>query len=219
MDTPNAALYAKVGHGGLGVPQLRTKVPAMKRGILERLAKSSDAKVARIAEAILLPLGPSAKELEEQVARANNDQLYTTADGRGLSGCGSSPPTHEWVDDGSRLMRGSTYVHAIKTRLGVVNTSMRASRGRPGAPVLCDLGCGRPESLGHLLQSCPKLAPERTRRHNHVLDLVVKQLTSKGLQMLREYSIRTRAGVRIPNVVVWGHEGAVVLDVQIVADN
>ncbi|MPC35636.1 Retrovirus-related Pol polyprotein from type-2 retrotransposable element R2DM [Portunus trituberculatus] len=178
----------RVGHAGLGVPQLRMKVPAMKRGILERLAKSSDARVARIAEAILLPPGPSAKEIKEQAARDNEHQLYTSADGRGLSGCGSSPPTHEWVGDGSRLMQGSTYVHAIKTHLGVVNTRMRASRGRLGTPVLCDLGCGRPESLGHLLQSCPS-SPVKSYRC-FVNSLLEHGLWSGSLTLSRAHGLK-----------------------------
>ncbi|MPC91817.1 Retrovirus-related Pol polyprotein from type-2 retrotransposable element R2DM [Portunus trituberculatus] len=145
--------------------------------------------------------------------------LYATADDRGLSGTDRSPPTHDWVGDGTLLMRGSTYVNALKTRLGLVNTRLRSSRGRPNAPVNCDLGCGRPESLGHILQSCPKLAPERSRRHDRVLDLLQQQLGRKNWQVLREPHIRTQAGVRVPDLVIWDRQGSTVLDVQVVADN
>ncbi|MPC55462.1 Retrovirus-related Pol polyprotein from type-2 retrotransposable element R2DM [Portunus trituberculatus] len=137
----------------------------------------------------------------------------------GLSGADESQPTHEWVDNGSLLMRGSIYISAIKTRLGVVNTRLRSSRGRPGAPVHCDLGCGRIESLGHILQSCPKLAPEKTYGHDQVLNLLVKQLEQKGKKVFREPNIWTAAGVRKPDVVVFDIQQSVVLDVQIVADN
>ncbi len=132
----------------------------------------------------------------------------------------TSPPTHEWVDDGTLLMRGSSYISAIKTRLGVAYTKIRASRGRSEAPVMCDLGCGRVESLGHILQVCPKLAPERTARHDKVLSLLVKHLTSKkNLKVLREPTVRTSAGARRPDVIVWDQHQSVVLDVQIVSDN
>ena len=116
-------------------------------------------------------------------------------------------------------MRGSTYINAIKTRLGVVNTRLRASRGRPGAPVACDLGCGRPESLGHVLQTCPALAPERRRRHDYVAKLLAEQLRRKGKDLVKEPNIRTQAGVRKPDIVVWDRTQSVVLDVQVVSDN
>ena len=96
---------------------------------------------------------------------------------------------------------------------------MRAARGRPAVPVRCDLGCGRPESLGHILQVCPVLAPERTRRHDRVLSLLEQHLSRKGFQLAREPSIRTPAGVRRPDLVVWDHTQSVVIDVQVIADN
>ena len=92
-------------------------------------------------------------------------------------------------------MKGSTYVTVIKTRLGVASNKLRSSRGRVNAPVLCDLGGGQGETLGHILQSCPKLAPERTKRHDRVLSLLIDQLTKHDHHMLKEPNIRTPAGL------------------------
>ncbi len=218
-DTPNAAFYANVRDGGLGVLRFTVLVPALRKGAFERLSTSYDWRVARIAEALLTPV-PSFKELREAAAKRHKDTLYASADGRGLLGMDTSPPTHEWVDDGTLLMRGSSYISAIKTRLGVAYTKIRASRGRSEAPVMCDLGCGRVESLGHILQVCPKSAPERTARHDRVLSLLVKHLTSKtDLKVLRKPTVRTSAGARRPDVILWDHHQSVVLDVQIVSDN
>ena len=116
-------------------------------------------------------------------------------------------------------MRGATYVNAINTCLGVVNTKLRSSRGRANAPVLCELGCGHIESLGHIKQTCLRLAPERTHRHDRVLSLLVTQLTKHKHQVLKEPSIRTQAGLRKPDVVVWKKRESVVLDVQITSDS
>ena len=219
-DTPNAAYYTKVCDGGLGVFQYKVQVPALRKGCLERLKEGSDTRAARIAEALLRGSPPqTSKELRKEACEHQKAMLYASADGRGLSGADVSPPTHSWVDDGTRLMRGSTYISAIKTRLGVANTKMRASKGRPDADVACDLGCGRPESLGHVLQMCPVLAPERTKRHDNVLSLLCKHLEKRKKSILREPSIRTSAGVRKPDVVVWDDIQSVVLDVQVVSDN
>ncbi|MPC49353.1 Retrovirus-related Pol polyprotein from type-1 retrotransposable element R2 [Portunus trituberculatus] len=122
-DTPVAALHAKMGQGGLGIPSFQSKVPALKRGALERHSKSSDTRVARIAAALLQnPPGPSSKEQTKAHITITRDTLYASADDQGLSGTDRSPPTHKWVDDSTLLMRGSTYVNDLKTRLGVVNT-------------------------------------------------------------------------------------------------
>ena len=218
-DTPNAGLYTKVCEGGLGVPKFTDLIPVLRQGCIERLSKASDIRVAGIAEALLGAFPLTAKKQKKRMYLQHKTKLYTSADGRGLSGTDVSPNTHSWVDDGTRLMRGSTYVSAIKTRMGVASTRLRASRGRPAAPIECDLGCGRVESLGHILQSCPKLAPERTRRHDGVLKLLSQKLARRGNNILIEPSIRTRAGVRKPDVVVWNQTQTVVLDVQIVSDN
>ena len=220
-DTPNAGLYTKVSDGGLGVPRFSVEVPALRRGALERLSRTSDNRVARIAEALLLsdPIQTPAKERRRLAHTKHRDDFYASADGRGLMGTNSHPNTHTWVNDGTSLLKGSSYVSAIKTRLGVVSTGLRASRGRPDTNVMCDLGCGRPESLGHILQVCPVLAPERTRRHDRVLDLLQCQLSRKGYRLLREPNIRTPAGVRKPDLVVWDGRQSVVLDVQVTADN
>ena len=220
-DTPNAGLYTKVSDGGLGIPRFSVEVPALKRGALERLSKSSDTRVAGIAEAMLLsdPVQTPSKERRRVACLRHKEEWYASVDGRGLKGTDSNPNCHTWLDDGTSLMKGSSYISAVKTRLGVVSTRLRSSRGRPGAPVLCDLGCGRPESLGHILQVCPVLAPERTRRHNRVLDLLHQQLSRRGYRLLKEPAIRTPAGVRKPDLVLWDDRQSVVLDVQVTADN
>ena len=218
-DTPNAGLYTKVGDGGLGVPRFITLVPGLKRGLLERLSKSPDASVAKIAKSWIAPNTTSAKDLFKTANLHHRTQLYATIDGRGMTEAPTTPSNNTWVDDGTQLMKGATYVDCLKIRLGVINTRIRASRGRQGAPTTCDLGCGRVESLGHILQSCPVLAPERTKRHDNTLALLVKILEKKNLKIIREPTIRTAAGARKPDVVVWDGLRSVVLDVQIVADS
>ena len=218
-DTPNAAFYTQVGDGGLGVSRFTTLVPGLKQGLLERLCKSPDASVARIAESWTAPNTISAKDLLKAANVHHRTQLFATIDGRGLSEAPTTPSNNTWVDDGTQLMKGATFIDSIKTRLGVINTRIRASRGRPGAPTICDLGCGRVESLGHILQSCPKLAHKRTKRHDAILALLVKMLAKQHLKVIREPTIRTAAVARKPDVVVWDGARSVVLDVQVVSDS
>ncbi|MPC10956.1 hypothetical protein E2C01_003601 [Portunus trituberculatus] len=113
-----------------------------RRGALERSAKTHDTRVAGIAEALLSISDLTSKELHEAMAMHHKTQLYTSTDDRCLSGADESPLTHEWVDDGTILMRGSNYINAIKTHLRMINSRLRS---------LQDLGCGRSESLGHII--------------------------------------------------------------------
>ena len=218
-DTTNAAIYTKVGDGGIGVPRFTTLVPILKRGLVERLGKSPDASVAKVAGGWIAPNTSSAKDLQKAANLHHRSQLYATVDGRGMTESPTTTSDHTWVDDGTQLMKGSTYIDCLKTRLGVINTKLRASRGRPEATTTCDLVCGRIESLGHILQSCPRLAPERTKRHDSTLALLIKMLAKKNLKVIREPTIRTAAGARKPDVIVWDGARSVMLDVQIVSDS
>ena len=218
-DTTNAAIYTKVGEGGIGVQRFTTLVPILKRGLLERLSNSPDASVAKIATGWIAPNTLSAKDLHKAANTNHRRQLYASIDGRGMSEIFTTTSNNTWIDDGTQLMKGSTYIDCLKTRLGVINTKLRASRGRPEANTTCDLNCGRVESLGHILQTCPNLAPERTKRHDSTLALLIKMITKKNLKVIREPTIRTAAGARKPDVVVWDGKRSVVLDVQIVSDS
>lgn len=122
------------------------------------------------------------------------------------------------MDDGRKLITGHAYITAIKLRLGLILTKMRAARGRPAASVMYDIGCERPASLVHVLQVCPTLARKRTKRHDQVLALLVTQLTRKGFTVLRKPTIIITAGVRKPDIVVYNYTQCAVLDVQMVAD-
>ena len=218
-DTTNAAIYTKVGDGGIGVPRFTTLVPILKRGLIERLCKSPDASVSNIATRWIAPNTASAKDLHKAADANHREQLYATVDGRGMSEICTTTSNNSWIDDGTHLMKGATYIDCIKTRLGVINTKLRASRGRPGVNTICDLGCGRTESLGHIMQTCPKLNPERTKRHDNTLALLVKILSKKNYKVIREPTIRTEAGARKPDIVLWDGRKSVVLDVQIVSDS
>ena len=57
-------------------------------------------------------------------------------------------------------------------------TAVRMARGRPLRDVSCD-ACGRPESLGHILQVSPRTSGGRNDRHYAILARTVKTLTTK----------------------------------------
>ena len=84
-------------------------------------------------------------------------QLHRPVDGRGLVRSSQVPSKHRWVTVGTTNVRGGAFVNAIKIRCGLVATALRRSRGQgfPNYDKSCDC-CGRTESLGHILQLCPR---------------------------------------------------------------
>ena len=82
----------------------------------------------------------------------------------------------------------------------------------------CD-ACGRRETLGHILQVCPRSWGARIKRHDRVVDLVRKQLEKKGHTTLTEPIIKTKKGVSKPDLVAtkdgvsWVIDGMVTSDV------
>ena len=75
------------------------------------------------------------------------------------------------------------------------------------------------ESLGHILQVCPRTHASRIARHDKIVDLVRQALTQKGYAITREPAIPTPTGIRRPDLVVARGLAVTVIDVTIVADN
>ncbi|RXG59373.1 hypothetical protein Avbf_09288 [Armadillidium vulgare] len=138
--------------------------------------------------------------------------------GRVLAG---QPGCHSWITDGSRMMRGSIFVEAIKIRLAVSHTKERAVRGRPHLlqDKLCDLGCPRIESLGHILQECPVVARLRVQRHDSLNAVLRMALESRAFTVQLEPTIPTQAGIRRPDLVFWKGDQAWVVDTTVSADS
>lgn len=143
--------------------------------------------------------------------------LYQTVDGRGLQDAphGLKP---KWIDAGTKLMKGGTYINAVKTRLGILTTPARSARGRDVSG-RCDLGCPFPGTLHHILQICPAVQPWRIKRHDSIKELVQQKLCGKGYNTVSEPRISTPEGLRKPDLVVWNEERSYVIDVQVTADS
>jgi hypothetical protein len=55
------------------------------------------------------------------------------------------------------------YIHALVNEGDLMATAVRMARGRPERDVACD-ACGRTESMGHILQLCPRTNGARNDR-------------------------------------------------------
>ena len=111
---------------------------------------------------------------------------------------------------------------SVGVRAGVLPTRLRCARGYPDSTIWCD-HCGPSvprETLGHILQVCPRTHGARIKRHDRIVQELGKMLGKKGYQISFEPIYRTSAGVKKPDIVIWGPgKPSVVLDVSVVADN
>ena len=231
-DTPNVFLHADVKDGGLGVPSLRATIPFMKKARLERLAASADPMISHM----VANSGTFAKECADcsrppvrvgstvvtSVADARGEmarQLYQSADGYGLAASAAVPYIHSWVSDGTALLTRAAFIHAIQIRGATVSTRRRSARGRQHASDKCD-ACGRTETLGHILQVCHRTWGHRIKRHDAVLEKLLRELERRGWSILRAPVIPVRGGSpQIPDGVAYKDGVCWVVDASVVADN
>jgi len=116
------------------------------------------------------------------------------------------------------LLSGRNYIGSVQLRCNSLYTKGRASRGRTGHDVKCEV-CGDYESLGHILQTCARTWNVRNQRHDFIVSKAVVKFRELGYEVLVEPHIATTAGIRIPDIfaMVPGHS-AVVVDVTVVSD-
>ena len=181
-DTLGAAFHASTIEGGLGVPSFVTTIPALKKRHLDRLLLS-DSEAAQLAS--------------EHTDRPSTvppkfwaNQLHLLVDGSGLRESHLSPQSKRWIDSGTKLMTGASYIQACKMRLGVI-TPARSAREHNADPN-CKLGCALPGTAHHIMQVCLRVQPWRIRRHGRVVQLVSSRLQSQGYTVLVEPHIPTR---------------------------
>ncbi|KAK4316163.1 hypothetical protein Pmani_012672 [Petrolisthes manimaculis] len=197
-DTP-LGFFSSPRAGSLGVKCFTTGIPASR----EWLAKEGF-------------------DLDELPKSAPSDSWdsdwWNSVDGAGCRGSATLPSFSGWVRAGTRLMSGGEFVSAIKLRGNVLSTRSREARGRPERPVLCRHGCQRPETLGHIQQSCPVTHGWRVQRHDKIVTAICKHLEDRGWEVLQEPNIPTPNGLRKPDLVFWNSVQSFVVDVQVCAD-
>ena len=230
-DATNIFIYCDTRNGGLGIPALRLTIPLMKSTRLRRLAALRDPVfVALVASSHTfseevrrcgdpIRVGDSTVTSTPAVKEALAGQLYSSADGYGLRSSAGVPYVHSWVSDGTALMSGSAYIHAIQIRGATVATMKRAARGRPEADTACEC-CGRTETLGHVLQVCHRTWGSRIKRHDALMEKFLQFLEIRGGSILRAPVIPVVGGSpQIPDGVIYFQSHCWVVDASVVADN
>ncbi|RLJ22878.1 hypothetical protein DJ031_00040 [bacterium endosymbiont of Escarpia laminata] len=228
-DTPMGFFHASHKDGGLGIPRFRWLIPILRTKRMERMIGSSDPVVRAVTELknFQRDLRRWSKPISafgiilrnnRDIQRASAECLYSSVDGHGLRGSRNEGFVNGWMTSGTGLVSGRSYVNCVKIKGNLIHTALRASRGRPEASTRCD-ACRGVESLGHILQVCPRTHHTRCDRHDGINSYLKTVLGKKGYTTRVEPSIPTPAGIRRPDLVVWKDDKCGVIDVTIIADN
>jgi len=233
QSSPVAFLYASQGDGGLGIPCLRTLIPRIRCGRIDRMRNSSNPDIASICEHPSIIKDYSKTQALGRYRGVNVDsgksekEFWRTAltdhyDGVPLKRASDAPFTHNWVRGNVAYLSGREYTQMIHLRINALPVRARLARGRPNLPKTCRIGCPQVETIGHL-GICPSVADVVSKRHNDVVLQLARYLHEVGLTVRREVVYRTDAssltGSLRPDLVINKSDSAYVLDVQIVGPN
>ena len=228
-DTPMEMFHAAEDAGGLGIPLLQVCIPILKEQRMVKILNSSDELMGDVAKTSFFKnqmrmigklrgkinggMPKNKQETKETLKMALHEKL----DGKGLktiSLCGG----HSVLTNGTLLMNGKTFINVLKIRGNLIATKARMARWHKGLDTSCD-SCGRRETLGHILQVCPRSWGERIKRHDQISAFVAKKAKSKGFRIWEEPIIKTVMGIRKPDLVIVQDSTALVLDTIICSDN
>ncbi|CAH3170888.1 unnamed protein product [Porites evermanni] len=221
-DTSIAFFHAKAIDGGLSLPLPEHKISLMKQAKTARMAMSPDPVVCAMLEtpathkvlrAKQTSLNGTVVATRQGLRSVLAQQLHSLCDERGLATAPQVPAQNQWVTSGDMTLNGHTYIGAIKIRGNLVATAYQ-----PHTDIRCNC-CGNSESLGHILQTCPRTYASCIARHDKIVDQVRSGAERIGYGIRREPAIQTPAGIRKPDLVLVRDGDLTILDITIVAHN
>lgn len=229
-DTPLGMFHASAQDGGLGVPCLDTHVYRLRRDRLGKLEQTSDRNLrVLVDDPTIRPTLERALKVREFKGRPIlsaadeklvwRDRLYESKDGSGLRVLAASINRQSrWVDDPQRFkLKGGEYIRALHTRLGLLPTGERTTRGAtPDKSRRMCKRCHQVQSLGHIVNNCPWSHGHRVRRHAEFCDSIAKRLRKLGWEVLEEPRVPLGKTFCKPDIVARKGNRAVVLDPTII---
>lgn len=222
--TGDQFIHAKLRDGGLGIPDLRHKIPLIMRARIENL-EASDSTFGK-----LIPHMPTSS-LCARLGRITNygdpdaywrEEISTRPTSKGLESASDNRASRDWLAHTPRGWTGRDFVRAVQLRTG--NLPCLGLPTTPANERQCRAGCPRVESIAHILQTCPVVHDARIRRHDQIVKRVAQETRRAGLTTEVEPHIRHQDGrlykpdlvVHLPNRVDKASpKRIVVCDVQV----
>jgi hypothetical protein len=226
-DVPWAHFHAPVSMGGLSSSSFRCVVPWTRHRRLMGMNESSSEFIRKLGYHEYVE---RSKELTKKMFKVEGIVMNTKLnmeeglqnimlkryDARPLKDSNKVPSVHRWLTEATKLMRGSEFIDAVRTRINDLPTASRLSRGQPNRAKGCRHRCNAVETLDHMAQRCPANHRTRINRHDAIVKLLENRLLNRGYDVQKEPNIRTSVGVRKPDLVAKRDDFKVMLDVQVI---
>ena len=188
---PNSLLHLAARDGGLGLPSLTEAVSIQKMRLHAILVTSRD---AAVRSAAAFPLWGrevggmarhfgvgvvdrrSVRQLEKDLKVKHQNAWANTWHGSGAQAFFNSPDANAVLSDMGG--RGRLPLDLLRLRAQTVSCKISRAIGRIPVGQLQGLVCGRcgegQEDVMHILQTCPSLRHNRTRRHDELARIIAK---------------------------------------------
>lgn len=238
QDVPNCYIHAPVRCGGMGVPELAVRIPINRYWRMKRFTESN-ARVATLFErsiAFQQAKGYAVRLLRNSSVDIDKDidpigKLYVEKlkghyATKHLSEAYNSRASRSWCGKMSSEISGGDFVKYHLLSSYSIPTLARRNWGQnnPGGGsehTNCRDGCGRTETMHHILQECKRTHGGRVLRHNRALDYVFRMLQTKWAgtaEVVKEPHIQTPSGLAKPDLIFYTEteKVAYVIDLHVV---
>lgn len=226
-DVPISYLYADVGDGGLGIPNLTQQVPLIKKSRLTRFINKGN-ETAQIfkqsfyikrqlewCDKLLVRIGEDATK--SMKSRHWRDVLHSMVDTNDLFDARHDSASNTWVRSRAQEVSGQDFVHYHHIRAGCLPSKARTTRGRQNNR-MCRAGCMVSETNYHIVQQCQRTHGGRVLRHDRIVEMLHDSLDKRdNIKVIKEPHFKTRIGLRKPDLLISRGEKTIVLDVQVVS--
>ena len=210
-DTPSAIIHANIRDGGLGIPSFLTtaSVLTLRRHQKAKLLTTDDRPSPKWM------VWDSRASVSNHWYEALNKCIY----GKHLAIQRSTINNNSWIGEPTNLLTGADYIRCLKIRTNSVMTASRRNRMYHNARPSCDAGCGAIETLGHIVQKCPRNWKTRLKRHDHLCKYIAETLRNKGHRVVQEIAFNCGSKGLKPDLLVTIESMTYIIDVTVCSDS
>lgn len=218
IHTPDAALYAAINDGGLGIPELRSTIPKIALKRINKLRQRNDDPC--LAAALSSPQIVSVVDHLERICRPleqrveYRQKLMEAPTLKGLEQTNQDPASTNWQYWPPNGWSGKDFVKAVHLRFNVLPTVGIPSN--PPEQRRCRAGCNKVETLAHVLQQCPNTHWQRISRHNEVANKVERHCRQQGWEVIAEPHVRHQDGTLFkPDLAIQRGNDIIICDIGV----
>lgn len=225
-DIPLAYMYADIRDGGLGIPNLSEQVPLIRKSRITHFVNKENDTAGIFKQSLyvrrqLTWCDEMLSHIGNDVTKSKKsnywrDVLSNMVDTNDLKDSRHDPASNSWVRNHADDISGADYIHYHHIRAGCLPSKARTNRGNENDR-LCRGGCMVSETNYHTIQQCHRTHGGRVERHDRVVNELAKHFKARnGVNVITEPKLKTRVGVRKPDLLIIENRKATIIDVQIV---